>query len=89
MEENRAAVLGEFGRLGMPLSGHTWRSATWGYRSYKTPEQLTDAYVNLLTNMRPLISQGLSAAVYTQTSDVEIEVNGLLTLMSVRSKRST
>ena len=42
-------------------------------------EELTDAYVDLLTRMRPLIGQGLSAAVYTQTTDVEIEVNGLMT----------
>ena len=47
--------------------------------SYKTAEELTDAYVGLLTRMRPLIGRGLSAAVYTQTSDVEIEVNGLMT----------
>ena len=44
-----------------------------------TQEELTDAYVELLTAMRPLIGRGLSAAVYTQTTDVEIEVNGLMT----------
>src|SRR5258708_12223633 len=43
-------------------------------------EDLTEAYLNLVTRMRPLVgSPGLSAAVYTQTTDVEIEVNGLLT----------
>ena len=45
----------------------------------KTAQQLTNAYVDLLTRMRPLIGQGLSAAVYTQTTDVEVEVNGLMT----------
>ena len=80
VEERRAVVLGEFGGLGMPVSGHTWQGEkNWGYVSYKTPEELTDAYVNLLTAMRPLVGQGLSAAVYTQTSDVEVEVNGLMT----------
>jgi hypothetical protein len=80
IEEKRAVVLGEFGGLGMPVSGHTWQAEkNWGYVSYKTAEELTDAYVNLLTRMRPLIGQGLSAAVYTQTTDVEIEVNGLMT----------
>lgn len=80
VEEKRVSVLGEFGGLGMPVSGHTWQDEqNWGYVSYKTPEELTDAYVKLLTAMRPLISQGLSAAVYTQTSDVEIEVNGIMT----------
>ena len=80
VEENRAVVLGEFGGLGMPVSGHTWQDeANWGYVSYETPEELTAAYIELLTAMRPLIGAGLCAAVYTQTSDVEIEVNGLLT----------
>ena len=80
VEEGRAVVLGEFGGLGLPVAGHTWQSQeNWGYVSYPDSESLTEAYVNLLTRMRPLIGQGLCAAVYTQTSDVEIEVNGLLT----------
>jgi hypothetical protein len=79
-EENRVVVLGEFGGLGMPVSGHTWQDEeNWGYVSYNNAGELTDAYVNLLTEMRPLIGRGLSAAVYTQTTDVEIEVNGLMT----------
>jgi hypothetical protein len=80
VEERRVSVLGEFGGLGMPITGHKWQDkANWGYVSYDTKEKLTDAYVALLTAMRPLIGEGLSAAVYTQTSDVEIEVNGLMT----------
>ncbi len=80
VEKNRVVVLGEFGGLGMPIKGHTWQAEkNWGYVSYESKAALTDAYVNLLTQMRPLIGQGLSAAVYTQTSDVEIEVNGLMT----------
>jgi glycosyl hydrolase family 2 len=79
-EPSRVSVLGEFGGLGMPVRGHTWQAEkNWGYVSYSTPDELTDAYVNLLTMMRPLIGEGLSAAVYTQTTDVEIEVNGLMT----------
>ena len=79
-EENRAAVLGEFGGLGLPVKGHTWQEEkNWGYRSYKTREELTDAYVALIENLRTLIGEGLCAAVYTQTTDVEIEVNGLMT----------
>lgn len=80
LEDNRVCVLGEFGGLGMPVKGHLWQEdRNWGYVSYQTKKQLTDAYVDLMTMMRPLIAQGLSAAVYTQTSDVEIEVNGLMT----------
>ena len=80
-ESDRAGVLGEFGGLGLPVSGHTWQDEeNWGYRSYETPEALTEAYVQLLERLRPLIGwKGLAAAVYTQTTDVEIEVNGLLT----------
>lgn len=80
VEENRVCVLGEFGGLGLPIEGHLWQpDRNWGYVTYKNTEELTDAYVGLLTAMRPLIAKGLSAAVYTQTSDVEIEVNGLMT----------
>jgi Glycosyl hydrolases family 2, sugar binding domain/Glycosyl hydrolases family 2/Glycosyl hydrolases family 2, TIM barrel domain len=76
----RAAVLGEFGGLGLPLEGHTWLAKNnWGYRSYTTREQLDTAYIDLLTQLRWLEADGLSAAVYTQTTDVENEVNGLMT----------
>lgn len=80
VEERRAGVLGEFGGLGLPLAGHTWQSEkNWGYVAFPDRESLTDAYGNLLAKLRPLVGQGLCAAVYTQTSDVEIEVNGLMT----------
>ena len=80
VEPTRVAVLGEFGGLGRPVKDHLWKDAgSWGYVSFKTPAEATDAYVGLLTRMRPLIGKGLSAAVYTQTSDVEVEVNGMMT----------
>ena len=80
VEEKRAAVLGEFGGLGLPVKGHTWQDEkNWGYRSYETREELTDAYVALIDNLRSLIGDGLCAAVYTQTTDVEIECNGWMT----------
>jgi hypothetical protein len=87
-EPNRAAVLGEFGGLGLPVSGHTWQSQkNWGYRSYADAEALTTAYVGLLAKLFPLIEEkGLSAAVYTQTTDVEVEVNGLMTYDRARVK---
>jgi len=80
LEADRAAVLGEFGGLGLPIEGHTLQDQeNWGYRQFDSPEGLTAAYVNLLQSLRPLIGRGLAAAVYTQTSDVETEVNGLMT----------
>ncbi|MDZ7265314.1 MAG: chitobiase/beta-hexosaminidase C-terminal domain-containing protein [candidate division KSB1 bacterium] len=79
-EPNRAAVLGEYGGLGLPIPGHTWRTEeNWGYRGYQTTEQLTDAYEELTRKLLPLIPLGLCAAIYTQTTDVEIEVNGFMT----------
>jgi len=80
LEDDRAVVLGEFGGLGLPVAGHTWqKEKNWGYRKFDTPEALTNAYLDLLKKLQPLVDQGLAAAVYTQTSDVEIEVNGLMT----------
>ena len=79
--DTRAAVLGEFGGLGLPLEGHTWKGKeNWGYRSFTDQPSLTNAYFDLIEQLHPLIgSPGLSAAVYTQTTDVETEVNGLMT----------
>jgi hypothetical protein len=80
LEKARVAVLGEFGGLGLPLPGHTWQNeANWGYRSFETKEALAKAYFGLVDELRPLIAEGLAAAIYTQTTDVEVEVNGLLT----------
>jgi len=79
-QPDRAIVLGEFGGLGLPLTGHLWKDeGSWGYRGYKTKEDLAQAYMTLMFNLRPMVAKGLSAAVYTQTSDCEIEVNGLMT----------
>ena len=80
LEEKRAAVLGEFGGLGLPVSGHTWQDEkNWGYRSYETADALFAAYDRLNARLHPLIGRGLNAAVYTQTTDCEVEVNGLMT----------
>lgn len=79
-EPNRAVVLGEFGGLGLPLEGHLWwDKRNWGYRTYKTREELWTNYRRLIRNLHPLVAKGLSAAIYTQTTDVEGEVNGLMT----------
>ncbi len=80
VEADRIAVLGEFGGLGLPIEGHTWLDkGNWGYRSFQSAAALTTAYDQLIRQLHPLIGKGLAAAVYTQTTDVEIETNGLLT----------
>jgi len=79
-EANRAAVLGEFGGLGLPVDGHTWSKKTWGYQGTKSIEDLTAGYEKLLAKAWELnASAGLSAVIYTQLTDVETECNGLLT----------
>jgi hypothetical protein len=79
-EEKRAAVLGEFGGLGLKVDGHTWENRTWGYQGTKDSADLTRKYERLLKRVYDLKDKpGLSAAVYTQTTDVETEANGLLT----------
>ncbi len=79
-ESARAVVLGEFGGLGLPVEGHLWRDQdNWGYRSYETHDELQANYNGLIEELLPMIGAGLAAAIYTQTTDVEIEVNGLMT----------
>jgi beta-galactosidase/beta-glucuronidase len=76
----QALVLGEFGGLGLPVEGHTWQQKNnWGYQTFKTSDELFKKYAEFTTRLEELIKLGLSAAVYTQTTDVEIETNGLLT----------
>jgi beta-galactosidase/beta-glucuronidase len=78
---DRVSVLGEFGGLGLPLPGHLWKDTkkNWGYRTYETTEELREQYRRLMPQLHLLIGKGLSAAVYTQTTDVEVEVNGYMT----------
>lgn len=76
----RSCVLGEFGGLGLVVNDHVWENnSNWGYVKYKTSEEATKAYIDLTEKLKKLIPAGFSAAVYTQTTDVEKEVNGLMT----------
>jgi beta-galactosidase/beta-glucuronidase len=77
--DKKALVLGEFGGLGLPVQGHTWQEKNWGYQSFKSNDSLFKRYQSLTEKLAELIKAGLSAAVYTQTTDVEGEVNGFMT----------
>lgn len=78
--EDYILILGEFGGLGLPVDDHVWQQKdNWGYQSFKTPDELFDRYSALMDRIPNLIRAGLSGAVYTQTTDVEVEVNGLMT----------
>ena len=80
-EKARAVVVSEFGGYSLKIPQHTWDPASvFGYRKFTSPEELTTAYVALLENqLKPWIQAGLSAAIYTQAVDVEIEENGYMT----------
>jgi beta-galactosidase/beta-glucuronidase len=78
--KDQLIVLGEYGGLGLPLEGHTWKSKdNWGYQSFPNKEELLSKYESFIEKFPELIKLGLSAAVYTQTTDVEVETNGLMT----------
>ncbi len=79
-ESERASVLGEFGGLGWPVEDHLWwDKRNWGYLTYNDEKTYQNEFAALIKNLQGLISWGLSAAVYTQTTDVEGEVNGVMT----------
>jgi hypothetical protein len=76
----RAASLGEFGGLGLFVKGHMWPVENNAYDYEPTKAALTDRYVLLMQQVEQLMKyKGLSVAIYTQTTDVEHEVNGMLT----------
>ena len=77
---NRVCVLGEYGGIGLAVDDHLWvKDRNWGYVQYKTSAEATDAYIKLAEILKKQITAGFSAAIYTQTTDVEIEINGLMT----------
>ena len=73
-------VLGEFGGIGLVVEGHLWQTdKNWGYVQFKTSREVTDEYIRFIEQLKETMQRGYSAAVYTQTTDVEGEVNGLMT----------
>ncbi len=79
-DKNMINVLGEYGGIGLPIEGHLWQAdKNWGYVQYKNGDEVLAEYTDFAEQLKQLIKQGCSAAVYTQTTDVEIEVNGLMT----------
>ena len=76
----RINVLGEYGGIGLPLEDHLWwDKRNWGYIQFKNSDDVTNEYVKYATQLQDMVDKGFSAAVYTQTTDVEGEVNGLMT----------
>ncbi len=75
----RAAAITEYGGLALPLPGHVSTDQVYGYRNLKSPSQFQQRFAQLKADIQALQSVGLSAAVYTQVSDIEDETNGILT----------
>ena len=82
----RVSFLGEFGGLGCRIAGHLWTEKAWGYgatggaaAAANGTKAVEARYVVLMGRIAELAAQGLGGAVYTQTTDVEAEVNGLMT----------
>ena len=79
-DNERVNVLGEYGGIGLAIDGHLWQpDKNWGYVKFKNSIEATDQYVSLANQLYKMIESGFSAAIYTQITDVEIEVNGLMT----------
>ena len=73
-------MLSEFGGYACGIEGHSWSKKDFGYKMFSGEKELTAGIVKLYDReIRPAKARGLSAAVYTQVSDVEEEINGLLT----------
>ncbi len=73
-------VLGEYGGIGWPVDGHLWQAdKNWGYVKYTSGEEVLAEYERFAEMLKGIIKEGVAGAVYTQTTDVEVEVNGLMT----------
>ena len=81
-ERSMINVLGEYGGIGYVVPGHIWRPGgnNWGYSGLRSsPEDVLARYSLFADRLKTFITTGCAAAVYTQTTDVELEVNGLMT----------
>ena len=79
-DAQRVTVLGEYGGIGLPLEGHLWKTDNnWGYVKFKNSQEVTDEYIKYAQKLKSFVKRGFSAAVYTQTTDVEGEINGFMT----------
>ncbi|WP_234570083.1 glycoside hydrolase family 2 protein [Rhodohalobacter sp. 614A] len=84
----KANVMGEYGGIGLVMQDHLWdtEKRNWGYVQYQSVEEVTDEYVNFAEMLVDFVKAGFSGAIYTQTTDVEGEVNGLMTYDRKRVK---
>ena len=72
-------VIGEYGGLGLEIKNHTWKDNNWGYVVLKDKVELTNRYIEFIKTLIGMVDKGISAGIFTQTTDVESEINGLIT----------
>ena len=72
-------VIGEYGGLGLEIKNHTWKGDNWGYEVLPDKIELTNRYIEFINMLFDMVPKGISGAIYTQTTDVEGEINGLMT----------
>lgn len=78
--KDRVVALTEFGGYAFPIPGHMACEKEFGYKHYKTKEELTANYRRLWEEeVYPNVARGMCSTIYTQTSDIEEEINGLMT----------
>ena len=79
-DAQRVNVLGEYGGIGLPIKDHLWKpDNNWGYVKFKNSKETTKQYIKYAEELKRLVKAGFSGAIYTQTTDVEGEVNGFMT----------
>ncbi len=78
-DENKINILGEYGGVGNEVENHVWNDKCWAYIKKRNGEEVTSDYVKYGNMLIDLINDGFSAAIYTQTTDCEVEINGLMT----------
>lgn len=80
LSDDQANVIGEYGGIGRPVEGHLWQDKdNWGYIQFPTAEAVTNEYLKYIDILRNLAKIAYTGAVYTQTTDVEVETNGFMT----------
>lgn len=92
VSDSRPAVISEFGGYSCRCAGHLFGKRNYGYKTFKSEQELEEAIVSLYENeVAPLVNTGISALIYTQLTDIEDETNGFLTydrkLMKVNAER--
>ena len=76
---DRASFLGEWGGVGLKVPDHLWSWGAWGYAEEPSAEAFERRYLGMVRKLEDLAAKGLSGSVYTQATDCEREVNGLIT----------